>query len=87
MITQFKLRTDLPPIKEAPDGSVNVVLVLVNIDKYYTKTNTYVSPWQICNTVYYNAHPEMYVGWYPLEFVQMPLDDQLSEPMQAELEL
>lgn len=80
MITQDKLRTDLPPIEEAPDGSVNVVLALVNVNTYYCKTNTYIPPWQICNTVYYNKYPEKYVGWYPLEFVHTPPDDQLPEP-------
>jgi hypothetical protein len=80
MITQEKLRTDLPPIEEAADGSCNVVLALVDVNTYYCKTNTYIPPWQICNTVYYNLHPGRYVGWYPLEFVQTPPQDQLPEP-------
>ena len=79
MITQDKLNTGLPPISYNEDGSVNCVLALVNVNTYYCKSNTYIPPWQISNTIWYNNHPEQYVGWIALEHVKLPDEKDLPE--------
>ncbi len=75
MIKISDLNTGLPPIIHYPDGSVNIVLALHNIDTYYCETNTYLPAWGISNSVYYNLHPEQYVGWIELEHVEKPKFD------------
>lgn len=65
-ITLDMIRTDLPPIIHYKDGSVNMVLAVWKKDNY-CETNQCIPRWQICNTEYYNTHPNEYDGWIELE--------------------
>ena len=65
-IKQSDIITDrLPEIRES-NGYTNVVLALWK-DKNYCESNTYIPKWQICNTAYYNLHPDEFQGWIELE--------------------
>jgi len=70
MINRKDLRTDLPPIIET-NGYTNVVLALRSRPFYYEdeiqRNNTYIPCWEVCNTVWYNRNPEMFLGWIELE--------------------
>ena len=65
-ITREMLRTDLPLIKSDRTGGCNVVLGCLK-RKCYDDTNTYISRWQVSNTVWYCAHADDYEGWIELE--------------------
>ncbi len=71
MITKDLIRTDLPPIINYPDGSVNCILALAN-DSYYDKTNTYFARWQTMNSIWYINNKERFFGWIELEHVPVP---------------
>ena len=65
-IKQSDLITDrLTEIREV-NGYTNVVLALLK-DENYCESNAYIPKWQVCNTAFYNNHPEQYQGWIELE--------------------
>lgn len=76
------LRTDLPDDTEI-NGYTPCVLALVNIDTYFCKGNTYIPAWQISNATWYRLHSEQYVGWYPLEFIDL---SHIEKPCDEEAE-
>ena len=70
MITDKMLRTDLPEIRET-EGYTNSVLALVK-PSFYSESNTYLAPWQVVNTVWYNKYYEDYLGWIELQEILPP---------------
>lgn len=67
MITKEQINKSAPPIKYSDDGSINVVLALVNPETFYCPTNTYLPAWQVVNTSWYNNNLSKYLGWIELE--------------------
>jgi hypothetical protein len=67
---QLNKNIDVPPIRES-NGYVNCVLAL-KADSQYDETNTYMSKWEVVNTVYYHANKNRFEGWIELEDVLPP---------------
>lgn len=81
------LNTGPAPVYYAADGSVNSVLALVKVDKYYCPTNTYLPEWQTSNTIYYNRNLHMYEGWLELVPVPKPIftDEEIKNYKEPEI--
>lgn len=70
MITKEMLRQDEPD-DTTINGYCPVVLALVDLDKFYCKDNTYIPAWNVVNATWYKKHKDQYLGWYPLEFIDL----------------
>ena len=70
-INRTQLKTGLPEIRYAEDGSVNVVLAVYD-PKIYAEdgSNSYIPAWTISNTEYYCKNPDEFLGWIDLEDLQ-----------------
>lgn len=81
------LNTGPAPVYYAADGSVNSVLALVKVDKYYCPTNTYLPEWQTSNTIFYNRNLHMYEGWLELIPVPKPIftDEEIRNYKEPEI--
>lgn len=63
IITEDRLRHDLPPMLYDKDGGINFVVALQKPGRYPEIT----SPWMTTNTAYYCANQEDFVGWMEIE--------------------